>query len=176
MVTGTTRSAGAASIITGSGAPQRWARYSVWPGKAKPAPCLSTALLIGLVQTASASPLRASATARAMISTTARGVARVGVAEFGRMRQRMVEDREAGGHRGGGGAGDLDRAHRQGEAGGERGHVGQVGDQEEGGAVAERGPGLQGDLAADAGGVAERQRDRGGHRLMMSASPSSSCR
>ena len=45
MVTGTTRSAGAASIITGSGAPERCARNSVWPGKAKPAPVLQRLLV-----------------------------------------------------------------------------------------------------------------------------------
>ncbi len=71
MVTGTTRSKGDASIITGSGAPERCARNSVWPGKAKPAPSLSAFLLIGLVQSASAAPLRTNSTPRAMMAMTA---------------------------------------------------------------------------------------------------------
>ena len=104
------------------------------------------------------------------------GVARIGAAGGRRMRQRVVEHRQALGHRRGGGGRRRDRPDRQVEPGAERGHVAEVADQEEGRAAAERRPGLERDLAADPGGVAEGQRDRRGHRSTMSASPRSSWR
>ena len=68
IVTGITRSIGAASIITSRpAAPVSTARNSVWPGWGKPAR-VRTALLIGLVTTASTSPERASDTARSMLA------------------------------------------------------------------------------------------------------------
>jgi len=54
-VNGTTRSSSLASIITARVAPVSFARKSVWPGNAKPV-FMSTALLIGAVATAPASP------------------------------------------------------------------------------------------------------------------------
>ena len=116
-VTGTTRSAGAASIITGSGAPDRCARYSVWPGKAKPAPSFSARLLIGLVQSASARPSRANATPRAMISTTAGALAGSGRPGGGRAGQGVVQHRQAVRHRGRRRLGRIDRPDRQAAAG-----------------------------------------------------------
>ena len=60
MVSGTTRNVSLASIITARRAPVRWARNSVWPGKAKPA-AFSTALWMGAVTSAAASPSRQAA-------------------------------------------------------------------------------------------------------------------
>ena len=70
MVTGTTRRLSQDSIMTTGRSPARWARYSVWPGKAKPAPSCSAFLWIGPVQMAAAWPRRVRSTARAMTSIT----------------------------------------------------------------------------------------------------------
>ena len=49
IVSGTTLSCGQLSIITAFFTPQRWAKYSVWPGKLKLAPSFKIFLLIGAV-------------------------------------------------------------------------------------------------------------------------------
>ena len=73
IVTGTTRSRSQASIMTGV-PPVSSPRNSVWPGWRKPA-AYSTALLIGLVTTAPASPACTRRTARSMLSITAGALA-----------------------------------------------------------------------------------------------------
>ncbi len=73
IVTGTTRSCGQASIITGV-PPVSSPRNSVCPGCGKPA-WYSTALLIGLVTTAPASPACTRRTARSMLAMTAGALA-----------------------------------------------------------------------------------------------------
>src|SRR5258706_12926390 len=78
MVSGTTRNLSLASIITARRAPVRWARNSVWPGKAKPAP-FSTALWMGAVTSAAASPARHDATAISIVSVTAAALALSGL-------------------------------------------------------------------------------------------------
>ena len=67
-----------ASIITARRAPVRWARNSVWPGKAKPA-AFSTDLWIGAVTMAAASPSRQACTAISMASVTAAALAALGL-------------------------------------------------------------------------------------------------
>jgi hypothetical protein len=70
IVTGTTRRASQASIITTRPTPARSARNSVWPGKAKPAPSSSAFLWIGKVVRAEAAPDWTNATPRAMAEIT----------------------------------------------------------------------------------------------------------
>ena len=74
IVNGTTRKGGStpeeASIITARSRPVSAARYSVWPGKPKPA-AVSTDLWIGAVTIAAALPLRHASTARAIAPVTA---------------------------------------------------------------------------------------------------------
>ncbi len=75
IVTGTTRRLGPASIITSRpGWPHSAARYSVWPGWAKPA-AFSTDLAIGLVTIPSTAPARASRTAASMLPMMAGALA-----------------------------------------------------------------------------------------------------
>ncbi len=78
MVSGTTRNWSDASIITARRAPVRCARNSVWPGKAKPA-AFSTALWMGAVTIAAASPFRHLATAISIASVTAGALAGSGL-------------------------------------------------------------------------------------------------
>ena len=103
------------------------------------------------------------------------GVGGIGMAWFGRAGQGMRQDRQGVG-RGGGLVRRSDRVKGNAEARGERRELDRVGDQEERQAAAEGGPGLERDLAADAGGVAEGQGDRRAHRSTIRASPSSSWR
>ncbi|MEI9991556.1 MAG: hypothetical protein WDM86_16115 [Rhizomicrobium sp.] len=77
IVSGTTRSSSLASIITARGAPVSAWRNSVCPGWGKPA-AANTALLIGAVTMAAASPAIASATAVSMASTIAAAFAASG--------------------------------------------------------------------------------------------------
>ena len=176
MVTGTTRSPGAASIITGNGAPQRWARNSVWPGKAKPAPSFSAFLWIGLVQSAEARARPDDLDAARDDRDDRGGVRRVGHPRGRRTGERMVQDGKAARQGLGRGLGSVDGDDRHRQARAEAGHVRAVADQEERQPPAEGRPRLERDLAADPGGVAEGQRDRRGHRSTIRASPISSWR
>ena len=144
------------------------------PGKAKPAPCFSSAFAIGLVQTASASPACASATARAMIATTAgalRASGRPGVAGCG------------SGWSSTGSPSAIAAAAAAGASIGRTGSPSRAPSaatcprspiRKNAGPSPQRRPGPERDLGPDPGRVAEGQRDRRGHRSMMIASPSSS--
>ncbi len=111
---------------------------------------ISAFLLIGLVQSASAAPPRTSSTPRAMIATTAAAFA--GSGRPGARRAAAAGAAAPAGrrHRGGRvvGRGDRRAPARRG-ARPSAAHVVGVADQEERQAAAERGPGLERDLAAD---------------------------
>ena len=100
VVASATRRPPPTSIITGSAAPQRAARYSVWPVKGTPA-SLMTPLCTGAVTIASNSPARQPSTARSSSDSTYRAFAgssrpaRQGAAE--RHVQHLDPTRGAGG-------------------------------------------------------------------------------
>ncbi len=97
------------------------------------------------------------------------GMARVGLAGGGGARERMTQNRQRAGHH-------ARRLRRIGDFGpdGPVRQVRRIADPEERKRVLQRGPGLDGNLRADAGRFADRQRK--GHGYLMIASARSSAR
>ena len=176
IVTGTTRRPGAASIITGSGAPRKVGEKLGVAGEGEAGAVLER-LLVDRVGAERRRPALADERNPALDDRNDRGgVGRVGDARRRRPRERMMEDGKAARQRPGGGLGPVDRNDRDRQSCGERGHVRAVADQEEGNAPGESVPGLERDLAADPGRIAEGQRDGKAHRSSIRASPSNSWR
>ena len=164
IVTGTTRRPGAASIITGRGGAGEVGEELGVAGEGEAGAVLQR-LLVDRVGAERGAPrrCRASSTPWAMIATTAAAFAGSGRPGSAGRGSGWARTGRPSAIAAAASEGALDRADGEAEAGGEAGHVREVADQEERQPAAERRPGLERDLGADAGGVAEGQRDRAGH-------------